>query len=324
MTRTLIEEQLQELFADQAQMLDSLEHAAPSEFLADRVPSSVRAGSRGRVGFMAAAAAAVLLVGVATRAGLTNGESDLDAVSEPAVTTAAWFADPNGDMAFILQQVETEIDRCMEQVGHPAWAPNTTTYFDHELPAFETSGGQVVGYAGIYANRFGPEPSAGAAEVEALLGSGDESLSVDLGDGTGRDLGGCQGEGYRAVLTEDEIPEFLIAEALLLNLGSAYRRVALENTSTLADWSGCLASSGLSIQDPFRVGFSISAEAERVVASADAACRESHQLVQSYSTGRTAADTADFGEWAPDVGTAAAEIAVFAARTRDRIESTGD
>jgi len=240
------------------------------------------------------------------------------------VAAQGWFGDPEGNFDEIMRRVEMEMVSCMADAGYPQWNPNTAHTADPLLPVIVHSSDGVLGYQERYFGTFAVDPSPtdpalAAALATALLGDGDPAARIDLADGQSLDFGGCQGHGYRAVLDESELASFLGVESLLVDLGNSYRIAALAETTKLAEWQDCMKANGLSLSSPFAVrGLLERTATESYVANADADCRESTDLANSYAAGMAAA-TDDFSAIDRSLDDRIEEAAVLTAEVLNRL-----
>jgi|GEM_PF-5111202 len=204
------------------------------------------------------------------------------------------FSNPDGDVLFTLKAIEQQVDECMETGGFPDWEP--------------LEGGDG-----------GAPDLLEAAESELLLGDGSSDLAVTyVVPGSGersRDMGGCQGAGYREILTEEELPGFLAGEALILNLPGIVQFGALEETEVLSDWTACMSRSGITTDSPFRIG-SQTIEAGDY-AGIDEKCRAETGLDESFQIGLDAVLETITANAQPAIE----ELELIAANVRSRLSN---
>ena len=259
--------------------------------------------------------------------------------------TIVGFGDPEGDTQFVLRAVEAEVERCMAEAGFPEWAATTADFVEEtaslyfRLPVITRLDGTIVGYEPAYVSKFGEhlgEPTEGEEDSDedrsrdvatpdvmnsarALLGDGSRShvvaYSVPGRGEVGRDMGGCQGWGYRAVLTEAELPGFLAGQSLMGNLSGHVRHGAIRGTDEMSDWSSCMALSGFDLPNPFGVG-RLAPDVEPLeLAQVDAACRVQTELEEAFADALLRA----LSTVASDVTPALRELDRIAAAARGRL-----
>lgn len=259
------------------------------------------------------------------------------------------FSNPDGDVLFTLKAIEQQVDECMETGGFPDWEPGTARFAESSqgifsLPRFERLGAELTGYSGEFGEQMsrvveedhddhdhddhdedleggdgGAPDLLEAAESELLLGDGSSDLAVTyVVPGSGersRDMGGCQGAGYREILTEEELPGFLAGEALILNLPGIVQFGALEETEVLSDWTACMSRSGITTDSPFRIG-SQTIEAGDY-AGIDEKCRAETGLDESFQIGLDAVLETITANAQPAIE----ELELIAANVRSRLSN---
>lgn len=225
------------------------------------------------------------------------------------------FTAPDGIVLDTLKEIEAEIDACMEAGGFPEWEPDLSRTVEANgsslsLPQFSRDGAVLTGYSGDFGDtmrrqlgaghdhsRSEPEGDADLGEagpsfVKLLLGDGSERshVSYDVprltawgNQSRSRAMGGCQGAGYRAILTEDELPGVLAAESLIRDLPITLQRSALSHTEALEEWTACMSRGGIVTESPFRIGSKNLEPGD--YATVDENCRNESRLEESFKSG---------------------------------------
>lgn len=307
---------------------------------------AITRSSRAKPMLVSVVAAAVLFTSCATG---SEEPSSTPHNSDGLRAMIAGYSRPDGDVQFVLQEIERRIADCMTAQGFDDWVTTNVPVSEMAqqfslaiagLPAIVVEDGQAAGYADPPRNHTDEEtpelsPAASedagsvgepapsdvreAATVDALLGPpGGESVSYRV-PGAGvleQDLGGCKGVGYAAVLEQDEMPGFLAAEFLMLNLPSAIASKALQRTEGIEEWSGCMARIGLSFRTPFAPVVAGDSAGSHEVVAQDYACRTEMDLEAAYA----AAVDAELAAAPREMAAALGELEQTAAAARARLE----
>lgn len=280
----------------------------------------------------------VLLLAAFVIAAVLSGCSRAEPVALRA--TVDELSNPDGDVLVVLQAIEQRIDDCMEAAGFPEWQPGTgnlaaSSQASVTLPQIERISADHFGYIGDFGVRTEPgveEPQAGeieaapnareSASAKHFLGNGSAETEVTyVVPGSGertRLMAGCQGAGYRGVLTEGELPRFLAGEVVVRDLLANLQRNALERTAGLDDWQLCMSRNGIETTSPFRYASHDLKTSE--YATIDEMCRLESGLEESYDLG--VQDS--LGTVTADRQAVLTELEGIASNARSRLESSDE